>query len=236
MRFRLTIAAVVASIAGCEGTAPINYSAAADNDAHAPAKAASAPSAAVAGDAVRGKSRSEALYCDACHGANGNSETSEWPSLAGQSASYLVKQMELLRSGERPSLEMQPIASTLSDADIADLAAHYAAQTAATGAAASDEAKVGEALYRDGDSARGIAACSSCHGPTGEGNATTGDPAVRGQQPGYSTAQLEAYAKRTRYASAADRGNANLEIMHEVAAKLTPEEIRSLAAYLRTMQ
>jgi cytochrome c553 len=129
---------------------------------------------------------------------------------------------------------MQPIANTLSDADIADLSAHYAAQTAITNATLSDEAKAGESLYRDGDSARGIPACSSCHGPTGEGNPATADPAVRGQQPGYSSRQLDAYANRTRYNSS-EQGTANLEIMYQVAQKLTPEQIRSLAAYLYAM-
>lgn len=232
MRFRLTTAAVMTFAAGCGGGSPIIHAAAADTAAGAPVKSAAAPSSA--GDAVRGKSRSAELYCDSCHGANGNSETSEWPSLAGQSATYLARQMELFRSGDRPSLEMQPIAKTLSDADIADLAAHYSGQTAITSSAMSDEAKAGESLYRDGDSERGIPACRSCHGPAGEGNPATADPAVRGQQPGYSIRQLEAYAKRTRYASGAQE-NANLEIMYQVAEKLTPEEIRSLAAYLHAM-
>jgi cytochrome c553 len=129
---------------------------------------------------------------------------------------------------------MQPIAKTLSDADIADLAAHYSAQTAITSSAASEDAKAGESLYRDGDSTRGIPACASCHGPAGKGNPATADPAVRGQRPGYSIRQLEAYAKRTRYASG-EHENANLEIMYQVAEKLTPEEIRSVAAYLYAM-
>jgi len=238
MRLLLTMSFVAAYVAGCEGASPTIHSAAAGDGAPSPVKSAVAPSVpSVAGDAARGKSRSAELYCDACHGMNGNSETAEWPSLAGQNALYLARQMELLRSGERPSAEMQPIAKTLSSTDILDLAAHYSAQTAITRAVASDEAKAGEFLYRDGDSARAIAACSSCHGPRGEGNPATGDPAVRGQQPGYSSRQLEAYGKRTRYASAGrtEQGNANLEIMHAVAEKLTPEEIRSLAAYLHSM-
>jgi cytochrome c553 len=205
----------------------------------AAAKPAVAPPAqSVAGDAARGKSRSAELYCDACHGVNGNSQTAEWPTLAGQNAAYLARQLELLRSSERLSAEMQPIAVALSNADVADLAAHYSAQSLVTSAAASDELKVGESLYRNGDSARGIAACSSCHGATGEGNSATGDPAVRAQQPGYSSRQLEAYAKRTRYGAAlqADRMPANLETMYQIAEKLTPEEIRSLAAYLHSMR
>jgi len=199
-------------------------------------KPAAAPTAAlVVGDAARGRTRSGELYCDACHGANGNSETAEWPSLAGQNASYLARQLELLRSGERMSAEMQPIAATLSDSDIVDLAVHYSTQTLRAHAAGTVESKAVESLYRDGDSARAIPACGSCHGPTGRGNPATGDPAVHGQQPGYSSQQLEAYAKRTRYPSASGPSEGNLKVMYEIAGKLTPEEILSLANYLHAM-
>lgn len=228
MRLILTIAIVATFAAGCRGM-PI-----AGNDAPGAMQSAVAPSVPpVAGDAAKGRSRSAELYCDACHGVNGNSQTAEWPSLAGQNTVYLARQLELLRSGERLSAEMQPIALTLNDKDIADLAAHYSAQSVITRAAGGYESKTGESLYRDGDPARAIPACSSCHGAAGQGNPATGDPAVRAQQPDYSSRQLEAYAQRTRYA--ADRKNGNLEIMYEIAEKLTPEEIRGLADYLHAM-
>jgi cytochrome c553 len=198
----------------------------------------SSPLHAAAGDAARGKARSAELYCAACHGVNGNSETPEWPSLAGQNAVYLVRQLELLRAGARTSAEMQPIAATLTDPDIADLAAYYAEQAARTHPRNGDDLKIGEALYRTGDPTRGIPACSSCHGQAGEGNAATGDPAVRAQQPVYSLRQLEAYAKRTRYASAIrveNKKNENLQTMYQVAGKLTPDEMSGVAAYLRVM-
>lgn len=232
MRLKLTMITLAAYAAGCGGTSPI-HSAAAGIDASA---APAVPS--VAGDADRGRTRSAELYCDACHGVNGNSETPEWPSLAGQNAPYLVRQMQLLRTGARPSPEMQPIAATLSDEDIADLAAHYAAQVPSTYAIGDETAKAGESLYHEGDATRALPACASCHGPTGAGNAATGDPAVRGQQPGYSSMQLEAYAKRTRYGQAAqsEPDSESLKIMYDVAAKLTPEEIRSLATYMHTMR
>ena len=86
----------------------------------------------LAGDAARGASRSAELYCEACHGENGNSESMRVPSLAGQKTVYMAEQLKLYRSGARVNAEMQPIAAPLSDADIVDLAAHYAAQTAQT--------------------------------------------------------------------------------------------------------
>lgn len=203
------------------------------NDAPAPTKSAAASSSA-AGDAARGKSRSGELYCDACHGVNGNSENAEWPSLAGQNATYIARQLELLRSSGRLSAEMQPIAASLSDTDIVDLAAHYSAQTVKASTAGTSESKAIESLHRSGDSARAIPACSSCHSADGRGNSATGDPALRGQQPVYSSRQLEAYAKRTRYASEQKTGN--LEIMYVISEKLTAEEIRGLADYLHAMR
>ena len=231
MRLILTLS-LLACCAGCQAATPTH-----SEKAPAPAQAAAPQATAVAGDAARGKARSAELYCDACHGTNGNSETADWPSIAGQNAAYLARQMELLRSGARSSPEMQPMAAPLSDADIVDLAAHYAAQAVVTSTGNSGDTKIGESLYRNGDPARAIPACSSCHGINGEGNAATGDPAVRAQQAGYTSRQLEAYAKRTRYSgeSHSEQNNPNLQIMRETAEKLTSEEIRSLAAYLRAM-
>jgi len=197
------------------------------------ANAAPAPTKSAAGDAARGKTRSGELYCDACHGDNGNSENAEWPSLAGQNPAYIEKQLQLLRASGRLSPEMQPIAASLSDADIADLAAHYSAQTVRVSTASTSESKDAESLYRNGDSARSISACSSCHGTDGRGNAATGDPSLRAQQPVYSSRQLEAYAKRTRYVSEQKTGN--LEIMYAISEKLTAEEISGLADYLHAM-
>jgi len=192
-----------------------------------------APTKTGAGDATRGKSRSGELYCDACHGVNGNSENAEWPSLAGQNATYIARQLELFRSRGRTSSEMQPVAASLSDTDIVDRAAHYSAQTVQVSAAGASESKAPETLYRDGDSARAIPACSSCHGADGRGNPTTGDPALRAQQPVYTSRQLEAYAKRTRYVIEQKTGN--LEIMYAISEKLTAEEIPDLADYLRAL-
>src|SRR5256885_4056861 len=67
--------------------------------------------------------------CSACHGPNGNSVNPEWPRLAGQSAVYIAEQLRLFRSGVRVNPVMQPLATTLSDQDIDDLAVYYEAQT-----------------------------------------------------------------------------------------------------------
>ena len=79
---------------------------------------------AVAGDAARGETL--AATCAACHGPNGISPNDLWPNLAGQKAGYLVAQMKAFRDGKRADPMMAPMAASLSDADIADLAAFYA--------------------------------------------------------------------------------------------------------------
>lgn len=80
-----------------------------------------------AGDAAAGKAK--AAVCSACHGADGNSTNPLWPKLAGQHADYLVKQLKAFKSGERKDPSMGPMATPLSDADMANLAAYYASQT-----------------------------------------------------------------------------------------------------------
>lgn len=81
----------------------------------------------VAGDAAAGKAKS--ATCAACHGPTGISINPMWPSLAGQQEVYLAKQMTAFRDGTRSDPMMGPMAAALSDADIADLATFYAAQS-----------------------------------------------------------------------------------------------------------
>jgi len=88
------------------------------------AVAAAAPNA-VAGDA--GAGRQKALQCQTCHGLDGVAKLPEAPNLAGQSEVYLVKALKDFRSGERRNDMMSLVIANLKDADIADLAAYYAA-------------------------------------------------------------------------------------------------------------
>ena len=84
-----------------------------------------AGSAVAAGDAQAGAAK--AALCTACHGQNGISVNPLWPSLAGQQEAYLAKQIKAFRDGERTDVSMQPFVANLTDQDIEDLAAHYAA-------------------------------------------------------------------------------------------------------------
>ena len=79
---------------------------------------------AIAGDAAAGKAK--AATCNACHGANGISAVPTYPNLAGQKEAYLVKQMKAFKDGTRKDATMNAMAKPLSDADMANLAAHFA--------------------------------------------------------------------------------------------------------------
>ena len=81
------------------------------------------PATAPAGDIEAGREKSKT--CAACHGAVGISPNTSWPNLANQQVAYLVKQMKAFRNGERSDPWMSPMAKSLTDEDIEDLAAFY---------------------------------------------------------------------------------------------------------------
>ena len=81
---------------------------------------------AAGGDAKLGEAK--AGVCMACHGPQGNSTNPDWPKLAGQHASYLVKQLQAFKSGARKDPLMSSQAVPLSDDDMINLAAYFAAQ------------------------------------------------------------------------------------------------------------
>lgn len=79
-----------------------------------------------AGDAAAGKEKS--AICATCHGANGIAIAPIYPNLNGQKAPYLVSSLKAYKSGQRKggmSAIMVPQVMSLSDQDIADLAAYY---------------------------------------------------------------------------------------------------------------
>ncbi|MDF1645213.1 MAG: cytochrome D1 domain-containing protein [Pseudomonadales bacterium] len=76
---------------------------------------------------------SKAKQCFACHGAEGVSLNPEYPSLAGQSKSYLEKQIKAFKSGDRKSPLMKPMVSSLSDKDIDEVAGYFSSFKAGSG-------------------------------------------------------------------------------------------------------
>ena len=186
---------------------------------------AAAPEAA--GSAEEGQAKS--TTCVACHGANGNSANPEWPNIAGQHESYILKQLQAFKSGERQDPLMSPIAMTLSEEDMVDLAAYYATQTL-TGLEA-DPAKVelGQRLYRGGDLQTNVAACTGCHGPSGTGNPAALYPAIKGQHATYIATQLRAFRAGTRQTDPNS-------MMRDVARTMSDEQIDAVASYLQGLR
>lgn len=84
---------------------------------------------ALAGDAEAGKAKS--ATCEACHGADGKGTVPMYPVLAGQYEDYLVHALRAYRDGSRKNVIMAGLAAALSDEDIEDLAAYYAAMPSA---------------------------------------------------------------------------------------------------------
>lgn len=170
----------------------------------------------------------KAATCAACHGQDGNSVTPDWPSLASQHADYTVRQLEAYRDGERADPGMQGFAATLSEQDMADIAAYYAEQTITPRGADPALVERAERIYRGGIPERGIAACIACHGPGGMGNPLAGYPRVSHQHAAYLAKTLRDYRSGQR------RSDAPLnQMMRNVAELLLDDEIDALASYMQ---
>lgn len=189
----------------------------------------SAPDLFVKGDATAGAAK--AAVCFACHGPNGNGAINpEWPKLAGQHSAYIFAQLKAFKASERKNPVMLGQASALSEDDMRNLAAFFASQSPVPGVASKDAVAVAEKLYRGGDAARGIPACSACHGPQGFGNAAAEFPRISGQNSGYVSNQLKSYRSK-------ERGSVGKGLMMQaVAAQLTDAEIEALASYVSGLQ
>ena len=186
--------------------------------------AGSEATATYVGNADQGTAKS--ATCAACHGADGNSAAADYPKLAGQHATYLASTLKAYRDGSRANAIMAGMAAALSDDDIADLAAYYTTQATSGGAVDADLVARGEQLFRFGDSAKGVSACTACHGPTGAGVASAGFPSLKGQWAGYTETQLKAYREGSR-------ANA---MMNGVAQNLSDADIRAVASYVGGLQ
>jgi len=78
----------------------------------------------MAADASAGKAK--AALCASCHGPAGVSAVAIYPNLAGQKEQYLVKQINDFRSGARKDPMMPAMVASLTDDDVANIAAYYA--------------------------------------------------------------------------------------------------------------
>ncbi|MFT5937642.1 MAG: cytochrome c553, partial [Pseudohongiellaceae bacterium] len=120
-----------------------------------------APSLLLAqGDAAAGQAKS--ALCSTCHGADGNSELSMNPKLAGQSVNYIVKQLMDYKSGARVNATMAAMVGSLSPQDMQDIAAWYSSQQVTLSGADAETLELGQRIYRGGNKELGVAACTAC--------------------------------------------------------------------------
>ena len=175
------------------------------------------------GDAAAGQAKS--ALCGSCHGVDGNSLMAMNPKLAGQSARYMVKQLQEFKSGARESAIMSSMVLSLSDQDMEDIAAWYSSQQPTIQGANPESIELAERLYRAGNSEIAVAACSACHSPTGKGNAPAGFPLLSGQHAEYTLQQLKNFRSGARQ-------NDGSAMMRTVVERLTDKELEALASYV----
>ncbi|HEU4368167.1 MAG TPA: c-type cytochrome [Methylomirabilota bacterium] len=175
--------------------------------------------AASAADLEAGRRKSEP--CAACHGADGNATIAGTPSLAGQPAFFTHWQLIKYRDGRRQDPQMSPFAQNLGDADMADLAAFYAAQRPRPRGSAVDPAKVA--------AGRPLAErhhCTSCHTARLTGQQQV--PLLAGQDLAYLLKLLRGF----RAGTASDLDGT----MTMAARPLTDEEVEILAHYCASLE
>lgn len=159
--------------------------------------------------------------CSTCHGLKGEGDGRDTPRLAGLDAGYLHRQLDDYANGRREHPAMRAIARKLSDNDRSKVSAFYAArQPVAWPVEAGIPA--GASLYDEGDPARGLPSCASCHGIGGGGDAA--NPPLAGQPAAYIAGQLRAWREAKRY-------NDPLGEMRRVSRLLSPPELAAVSRH-----
>ena len=195
----------------------------------ASATAFSAHAQEVKGDAQAGATKN--AMCIGCHGILGYQasfpEIYKVPMISGQNAKYIAAALHAYKKGERKHPSMRGIADSLSDQDIADLAAYYESHGQTEGAAAAAKvaepsAKVAELLNKGG--------CAACHGADFNKPIDPSYPKLAGQQADYLFVALKAYK---------DEGHAtwgrNNAIMGGIAKQFSNAELKELANYVHSL-
>ena len=170
-------------------------------------------------DAAKGAALAEERGCGGCHGANGIAAQPPMPSLAGHPAEFITLQMILFRERLRDAPPMPEVAQGLEDAQIEDLAAHFASLPPGPppDRGAADPAKLQEAaaLVQKLN-------CGVCHLPTFAGR--EGIPRIAGQREDYLAQALTQYRDGTRHGADTN--------MNAVVYGVTDEQIAALAHFM----
>jgi cytochrome c553 len=170
--------------------------------------------------------------CARCHGPNGEGGGhGAFPRLAGQRAEYVQRALTAYKHGERHSGVMKPLAAPLDEGAIRMLADHYASLSADSRFESKLEPAAierGRKIARDGVLARKVPACMECHGPQPL-RRNEAYPRLAGQSAWYLQRQLELLAAERR------GGSSYVHLMHEIAPRLTADQIRDVAAFYASL-
>jgi cytochrome c553 len=173
-----------------------------------------------AADVETGRHKSQT--CAACHGADGNATITGTPSLAGHPAYYTHWQLLMFRNEKRRDPQMTPMATNLSDDDMADLAAYYAVQTSRP---RQGRPTIDAATREAGQRLAAAHHCTSCHGPGLMGQQAV--PRLVGQDQPYLLKRLRGYKTQT---------TSDLEgLMTSAAQALSNEDIDILVQYIASL-
>ena len=166
--------------------------------------------------------------CSNCHGVDGNSESPNFPRLAGQTRPYLTGQLKAFRGHGRldpAGFEyMWGLSRHLTDDQIAGLAEYYSTQRpTANRASKAQWLADGKAIYDSGVPKNNIPPCSACHGAAGSGNEMF--PRLAGQHADYLVKQLLVFQRTDERPEGA--------VMKPIAHDLTSHDIEAVADYLQ---
>lgn len=175
--------------------------------------------------------QAKAAQCIGCHGIPGYQSSfpvvHKVPMISGQNAKYIVAALNAYKKGERKHPTMRAVAGSMTDQDMADLAAYYeghgAARRAPVADAAAQPAGTAAALLTKG-------ACASCHGGNYNKPIDPAYPKIAGQYGDYLYASLRAYATTGN----PQFGRANA-IMSAQVKQFTSAELKIIADYLATL-
>ncbi|CAN5430026.1 c-type cytochrome [soil metagenome] len=173
---------------------------------------------AIAADLTAGAEKAQA--CIACHGPAGISQMAGTPSLAGQHESFLRGQLVHFRAGTRKSPVMLPMAATLSDGDIRELASYFAALPPPP---AGSNGAAGPAMLARGQAIAEENRCASCHRLTYAGLQAT--PRVAYQREDYLLESLRNF-------KAGMRAGGSASAMADAVAPLEDDQLRALAHFM----
>ena len=182
---------------------------------------------------MEGLPRVLAETCARCHGMDGLGRgLGAFPKLAGQRYEYLAASLEAYASGRRHSGIMEPVAANLNEEEIRRLARYYSQQepvpTPSSDSGAAAAIRRGKDIAHSGIPKERVPACVDCHGPGGT-KRNPRYPVLAGQYADYLVLQLELFKKRRR------GGTGYAHLMHQVADRLDPQEMRDVARYFESL-